>query len=271
MWNDRGRKNRPSRWTRWKDVLFLQRPLPNKISGLTCRGQTRGEARRMLLNTPPLKSASYHSIISRFLFLICSTWLIGLGLYFMFLRPPLLPEDWRYMGINAADVQSSLPMLKPWLRRVFTVLGGFITSTGLLTLLMTIKAGAIQEKWTWIFLALTGFFSVGTMSLINYQLDSDFKWLLLLPSLLWSIGLLLKRQKNTSLEWRCISKAVCKIGMQCKKICAWVWIWKKHPNYLMHWIGLALQSLHNWELFHKKNLNGSGKSSFDEFTGERLK
>ena len=31
--------------------------------------------------------------------------LIGLGLYFIFLRPPLLPEDPRYMGTTLAEIQ----------------------------------------------------------------------------------------------------------------------------------------------------------------------
>ncbi len=51
------------------------------------------------------------------------------------------------------------------------------------------KLGAGPEKRTWIVLALAGLFTVGTMSLTNFQLDSDFKWLLLIPSLLWIIGL----------------------------------------------------------------------------------
>ena len=33
--------------------------------------------------------------------------------------------------------------------------------------------------------------AVGTMGLTNFQLNSDFKWLLLIPSLLWIIGLVI--------------------------------------------------------------------------------
>lgn len=32
----------------------------------------------------------------------------------------------------------------------------------------------------------------GTMSLTNFQLESDFKWLLLVPSLLWTLGLVFR-------------------------------------------------------------------------------
>ena len=124
-----------------------------------------------------------------FIFIACGIWLIGLGLYFMFLRPPLLPEDLRYMGISPSEIQSTVPGLERWTHRVFTVMGGFMTGAGVLTILAATNASAVRGKWTWIALALAGLFMVGTMSLTNFQLDSDFKWLLLIPSLLWIIGL----------------------------------------------------------------------------------
>jgi hypothetical protein len=37
--------------------------------------------------------------------------LVGLGLYFMFLRPPLLPEDPRYMGTSLEEIRSGFPGL----------------------------------------------------------------------------------------------------------------------------------------------------------------
>ncbi len=107
----------------------------------------------------------------------------------MFLRPSLLTEDLRYMGTSAGEIQSAVPGLTRWVHRVFTVMGGFMTGAGVLTILAAMNASAVREKWTWIVLALAGLFTVGTMSLTNFQLDSDFKWLLLIPSLLWIIGL----------------------------------------------------------------------------------
>jgi hypothetical protein len=124
-----------------------------------------------------------------FIFVTCGIWLIGLGLYFMFLRPPLLPEDLRYIGTSLGEIQSAKLGLERWLHRVFTVMGGFMTGAGVLTILAAMNASAAREKWTWIVLALAGLFTVGTMSLTNFQLNSDFKWLLLIPSLLWIIGL----------------------------------------------------------------------------------
>lgn len=130
-----------------------------------------------------------------FIFIACGIWLIGLGLYFMFLRPPLLPEDLRYMGTSPGEIQSAMPGLERWVHRVFTVMGGFITGAGALTILVAMNASAVREKWTWIVLTLAGLFTVGTMSLTNFQLNSDFKWPLLIPSLLWIIGLVLPSVK----------------------------------------------------------------------------
>ena len=55
--------------------------------------------------------------------------LMGLGLYFIFIRPPLLPEDNRFMGMTVAQIQSTMPGLLTWLRRVFWVMGGYIFTT----------------------------------------------------------------------------------------------------------------------------------------------
>ncbi|MCA8211411.1 hypothetical protein [Burkholderia vietnamiensis] len=60
--------------------------------------------------------------------------LIGLGLYFMFLRPAPLPEDPRFMGTTLEQIRSNFPGLLLWLPRVFWVMGGYMVSSGLLTL-----------------------------------------------------------------------------------------------------------------------------------------
>lgn len=46
---------------------------------------------------------------------------MGLGIYFVFLRPPLLPEDPRYMGASLSELQAAVPGLLTWLGRVFWV------------------------------------------------------------------------------------------------------------------------------------------------------
>ena len=60
--------------------------------------------------------------LSRLIFGACGVWLIGLGLYFTLLRPPLLPEDFRYIGTSRGEMESAMPGLEDWTRRVFTVM-----------------------------------------------------------------------------------------------------------------------------------------------------
>src|SRR5574338_1127685 len=66
--------------------------------------------------------------------------LMGLGLYFVFLRPALLPEDPRFMGTTLAEIQVTMPGLSIWLRRVFWVMGGFMFATGLLSTYIAVTA-----------------------------------------------------------------------------------------------------------------------------------
>ena len=68
------------------------------------------------------------------------TVLMLLGLYFIFVRPPLLPEDPRAMGTTLAQIEAAVPGLAGWLRRVFWVMGGFMFTTGLLTLYVAVTS-----------------------------------------------------------------------------------------------------------------------------------
>ena len=94
-------------------------------------------------------------------FVACGAWLLALGFYFMWMRPPLLPEDLRYMGTTLAQVQATLPGLERWLGRVFTVLGGFMAGAGVLTLFVALSAAAPRPRGTTQALALSGLLTVG--------------------------------------------------------------------------------------------------------------
>lgn len=119
------------------------------------------------------------------MFVVCGIWLVGLGVYFAAFRPPLLPEDPRYIGSTLAEIQAAIPGLARWLRRVFTVLGGFMTAAGALTIFVAIKAAAARTSGTGWLLALAGALTVVLMSATNFALESDFKWGLLVPAALW--------------------------------------------------------------------------------------
>ena len=117
--------------------------------------------------------------------------LMGLGLYFVFLRPPLLPEDPRFMGTTLAEIQTSLPGLLVWLRRVFWIMGGFMFATGLLLLYVaqtTFRAHLTSAR---LMVALAALSSVGWMAVVNFMIASDFKWLLLTFNLPWISALVL--------------------------------------------------------------------------------
>lgn len=117
--------------------------------------------------------------------------LMGMGTYFGFLRPALLPEDTRYMGASLAQIQSALPGLLPWLDRVFGVLGGYIFATGLLTVYVAATAVWSGGHGATAIVAVSGLASIGWMAITNVLIDSDFKWLLLAFTLPWMIALVL--------------------------------------------------------------------------------
>lgn len=128
-------------------------------------------------------------VAARWLFSACGVWLVRLGLYFIFLRPPLLPEDPRYMGATLEQTQQALPGLAAWLGKVFTVMGGFIAAAGILTLLAARRSfeGA-GRGFAWA-MGLASVAGAGLMSAVNFALGSDFRWLLLVPALAWLLAM----------------------------------------------------------------------------------
>jgi ABC-type Na+ efflux pump permease subunit len=119
----------------------------------------------------------------------CGVWLVGLGVYFIALRPALLPEDPRFIGTTLSDIRTAAPGLERWLRMVFTVMGGFMTGTGVLTVFVATAAMPQRVKGTSWAITLAGVFTVALMSAINFAIDSDFRWLLLFPALSWLAAL----------------------------------------------------------------------------------
>ena len=124
------------------------------------------------------------------IFVVCGLWLVALGAYFVFFRPALLPEDSRYIGSSIETIRSAAPGLERWLGHVFNVMGGFMAATGALTVLGAYRFFARHERGTLPVIVVAGAASVMLMSATNFVLHSDFRWLLLLPALLWFAGLL---------------------------------------------------------------------------------
>jgi hypothetical protein len=121
--------------------------------------------------------------------------LMGMGLYFGFLRPPLLPEDLKYMGASLAQIQAAIPGLGQWLARVFGVLGGYMFATGLLTVYVAATSFRTGRLGVVAVVLVSGLASIGWMAFTNFVIDSDFKWLLLAFTLPWVVALALVSQR----------------------------------------------------------------------------
>ena len=126
---------------------------------------------------------------SSWMLIACGVWLVGLGFYFIALRPLLLPEDLHFMGTTAARIQTAVPGLEGWLKKVFTVMGGFMAGAGVLIVFVAAIAMPLRLKATSWAIGVSGAITVALMSWTNFVLDSDFKWLLLAPAVAWLLGL----------------------------------------------------------------------------------
>ena len=111
--------------------------------------------------------------------------LMLLGLYFAMLRPPLLPEDPRFMGTSLAQIQLSVPGLLVWLRRVFWVMGGYMFASGLLTCYVALTSFRDRVRGAAGVVAISGLTSIGLMVIVNFLIHSDFRWLLFSFVLPW--------------------------------------------------------------------------------------
>jgi len=125
---------------------------------------------------------------SAWILLTCGLWLGVLGLYFMLIRPALLPEDVRFVGKPLARIQAAIPELAHWLKLVVVVLGGFATGTGLSSTHLAVVALPHRPRGASWVIAVVGLSTVVRMSAVNFGLHSDFRWVLLVPTFLWGAG-----------------------------------------------------------------------------------
>ena len=115
--------------------------------------------------------------------------LVLMGVYFLWLRPPLLPEDIRFMALSDAELQAVRPNLEAWLSHVFQVMGGFVAATGVLTITLAATSFRAHRRGAGIGALVAGIASIGLMAGVNFAIDSDFKWLQLGMALIWPISL----------------------------------------------------------------------------------
>lgn len=91
--------------------------------------------------------------------------LASMGLYFIFLRPALLPEDLLYMGLTMQNVKEKIPGLLNWLQKVFWVLGSYIFTAGLLTVFISFTSFRTRLRGAFSIITLTGITSMGLANL----------------------------------------------------------------------------------------------------------
>ena len=117
--------------------------------------------------------------------------LVAAGLYFILVRPPLLPEDVRYIALPAAQFDAVRPRLEVWLTHVFRVMGGYVLATGVLTITLAATSFRAHHSGAALGALIGGAASIGWMAYVNFVINSDFKWALLGMALLWTSSLVL--------------------------------------------------------------------------------
>lgn len=129
--------------------------------------------------------------VAAWLLTACGVALVLIGGFFVAVRPPLLPEDARFMGSTAVQIADSVPALTTWLRRVFWVLGGYVGATGALVAYVASTGVRNGSPGALVVIAAAGAMSVGWMSAVNFMIRSDFRWALLGLDGVWVLGVLL--------------------------------------------------------------------------------
>jgi hypothetical protein len=115
--------------------------------------------------------------------------MLGMGLYFIALSPALLPEDVRYIGLPAEQLNAVRPRRETWLTHVFRVLGGYVVATGALTIALAVTSFRQHHSSAAIGVLIGGAASIGLMAGVNFMINSEFKLLSL--ALLWAFSLVL--------------------------------------------------------------------------------
>ncbi len=129
--------------------------------------------------------------VGAWLLAVCGLGVVGIGVFFVAFRPPLLPEDRRYMAAPQEPLDALLPGMGRWLQKVFWVMGGYMIATGILTIYIARSGVRDGSTTAWVIAVAAGVASVGLMAAVNLMLRSDFRWPLLGLASVWTAAALL--------------------------------------------------------------------------------
>ena len=93
------------------------------------------------------------------------------------------------MGLSAAQLGPVRPRLEAWLTHVFQVMGGYVLATAVLTVTLAATSFRTHHWGAGMGALIAGAASIGWMAIVNFMIDSDFKWSLLAMALLWAASL----------------------------------------------------------------------------------
>ena len=72
-------------------------------------------------------------------------------------------------------------------------MGSYIFTNGLLTVFISLTSFRNRLRGAFGIVAITGISSIGSMTIVNFMIGSDFKWILLTFTLPWIVALILYR------------------------------------------------------------------------------
>jgi len=101
---------------------------------------------------------------------------VGTGVYFMMLRPALLPEDLRFSALD----RTQIPVALPWLQIVFRTWGGFIVGLGICLLGQGASCISGRSGLATMGTSLGLLFAFGSFLVSNLQIRSEFLWFVVL-------------------------------------------------------------------------------------------
>ena len=129
--------------------------------------------------------------VGAWLLAVCGIVVVGIGVFFIALRPPMLPEDRRFIAVPQEALDAVLPGLSRWLLKVFWVMGGYMVAAGILTIHLALSGVRDGSTTALVVAAAAGAGSVGLMAVVNLMLHSAFRWPLLCLASLWAAAVVL--------------------------------------------------------------------------------